>query len=95
MATRIEAESDNMVTLTGSPLFTDPDGQPVTLEYYRSGRAVWLRVGNEPDKQVCDYLSMRGPTLMTDPAEPLVQLIRREHKRAMAAARRDQKRSGW
>lgn len=93
--TRITAQSHDTATLTGSPLISTPDGEPATVEYYRRGRGVWQRRESEPDIQICDGLSTRGSTLMADPSEPLVQVIRREHQRSMAAERRERKRSGW
>ena len=83
--TVIRAISDSRVVVERDDPWTD---ERVSTEYFRRGRAVCIDDAEGRYPQVCDGLRRTGPTLLTDSSEPLVGLIRREHRRRVRSEAR-------
>lgn len=86
MRTVIFATSHNSCTMR----FTDVFGNRCERNYFASSNGGYVRYRSGNDlRQVCEKLGSIGPTLQWSGDAPLVDLIRKHHRLARAAERRD------
>ncbi len=88
---RFNASPDQRNYATGR--FENNDGTLDVIEYAAPAAGGYVRLMRS-QQQVCRGLSMRGATLEWDGQGALVDLLRREWKRARAADRREAQRYG-
>lgn len=69
----------------------DDFGNRIKTEYYAplpETRDAYIRINDRRENpQVCEGLARRGPTLVLRAGDRLIDVIRREHRAAMAARR--------